>query len=99
MSSRSRTVAVGPFEIGLVDREHIGAFENPRLDRLHVVAHAGRHHHQRGVRGSRDFELVLPDPDRLDQNHVGAPRIEHAHHVTRGSRQSAERARAWPANG
>ena len=83
---------VGAFAIGLVDREHVGALENPGLDRLHVVAHAGRHHDQRGVRGARDLELVLPDADRLDENDVGAPRVEHAHDVARRAREPAERA-------
>jgi len=77
---RVRTIAVG-----LVHGEDVGGLEDARLDRLHLVAHARRHHHQRGVRGARDLELVLPDPDRLDDHHVAAVRVEHAHHVTRGA--------------
>jgi len=44
------------------------------------------------VRRPRDLELVLPDSYRFHEYDVGAPCIEHAHHVARRSRQAAERA-------
>ena len=61
---------VGAVSVGLVDREDVSALEDARLDRLHLVAHAGRHDDERRVCRARDLELVLPDPDRLDEDHV-----------------------------
>src|SRR5215831_8098271 len=81
---------VGSLAVGLVDGENVGALENAGLDRLYVVAHAWRHHDERRVRRTRHLELVLPDAHGFDENHVGAPRVEHAHDVARRARQTSE---------
>ena len=56
--------------IGLVDHEHIGDFEDPGLDGLNAVTHAGSQQNQRGVRQPRNVHLGLPDADGLDQDHI-----------------------------
>ena len=93
ISSRSRTVASAPSRSALLTAKTSAHSENPRLDRLHVVAHAGRHHHQRGVRGARDSRARLarlrpsrPKPRRRPTRRARAPR--HAPSVTAPQRAS-----------
>ncbi len=76
--------------VRLVHGEHVGDFEDARLDRLDVVAHPGRNHHQRRVCKARHFEFVLADADRLNEDHVAAVRVEHANDIACGTRQAAE---------
>ena len=83
---------VGALAVRLVHGEDVGALEDTRLDRLHVVAEPGRHHDQRGVRHAGDLQLVLPDADRLDDDDVGAPCVEHVHDVGGRAGEAAERA-------
>ncbi len=90
---------VGPVPVGLVHGEDVGALQDARLDRLHLVAHPRRGDDQGGVRHPGDLELVLPDADGLDQHDVRAPGVEHPHDVHHRARQPAERARASPATG
>ena len=65
-----RAVGVGP--VGLVDDVQVGDLEQPGLDRLDVVAHAGHGDDRDRVGGLHDVDLVLADADGLDDHDVAA---------------------------
>ncbi len=81
---------IRPFAIGLVHGQDVCAFEDPRLDGLHLVAHAGRHHDERRRGRTRNLELVLPHAHRLDEDDLVTGGVEHADDVARASREPAE---------
>src|SRR5919108_1129384 len=81
---------VGALAIRLVDAEQIRDLEDPRLDRLDVVAEPRHHHDHRRVRQPADFHFVLPDADGLHDDDVLAHRIENADAVAGRAGQSAE---------
>ena len=76
---------VGALAIGLVDHEHVGDLEQSRLVRLHCIAPAGIHDHDRGVGCTGDVDLDLTDADRLDQDRVESAGVEGSHRA--GDRQ------------
>src|SRR5882724_7006943 len=47
---------VGALAVALVDDEDVGDLEQPRLERLHAVAEAGRRHDDDGVGHARDVD-------------------------------------------
>ena len=63
--------------VALVDHDEVGHLEEPRLDRLDLVAHLGRLEHDRRVGGGRDLDLALAGPDRLDEDEVEAGGVHH----------------------
>ena len=90
---------VGAVAVGLVDGEDVGALQDAGLDGLHLVAHPRGDHDERRVGGAGDLELVLADAHGLDEHHVVAARVEHAHDVARAARQTPRCGRAWRATG
>ena len=83
-------VRIGP--VGLGDDVDIRDLEDARLDRLDVVAQAGRGHDDRRVRRARDVDLVLADADRLDDDDLVARGIEDVDGIERAAREPAQRA-------
>ena len=77
--------------VGLVHREDVRALDDAGLDRLHLVAHAGRDHHHRALSQMHDLELVLADADRLDQHDLRPPRVHQPGEVRHRTRQAPER--------
>jgi hypothetical protein len=74
----------------LVDDEDVGDLQDPRLDRLDVVA-LPRHEHDRDrVRGAHHVDLVLPDAHGLDEHDLVSRRVEHVDGVGRRARQAAQ---------
>ena len=61
---------LGPGEIGLVDRQHVGDLQDARLDGLHVVAQPRGAHDDPHVRRVRDVELPLAGADGLDDDAI-----------------------------
>ena len=86
--------ALGAVAVGLVDDEHVGDLEQPRLHHLHRVARLGHQDDHDRVGEPHDVELGLPDADRLDEDVVHAEGVEQAHDVARRARQAAVRCRA-----
>ena len=76
--------------VGLVDDQHVRDLEDAGFDGLDVVAHAGRFHHDGGVRQAGDVHLALSRADGFDDHHVEARRVEDLCHGSGGLRQSAE---------
>ncbi len=66
--------AIGVRLVGLADDQHVGDFEDARLDRLDVVAEAGRTHDDAGVGERRDVDVGLARADRLDDDRRRSPR-------------------------
>ena len=81
---------VGALAVGLVDDEDVGDLHQARLDRLDVVPHAGRQHHDATLGEAEDLDLVLADADRLDEDLVEAGGVEDVHGVGRRAGQAAE---------
>src|SRR3954447_19963857 len=78
--------------VALVDRDHVRDLHHARLQRLDRVARARHEHEDDRVRGAEDADLALPDPDRLDEDHVLPGRVEDEHRLERRLRQPAEMA-------
>ena len=79
-----------PVAVRLVDHEHVRDLHDPGLQGLHLVAEAGDQHHDAHVGGAHDLDLVLADPDRLDQDHVLAGGREHEERLVGGGGEAAE---------
>jgi hypothetical protein len=58
--------------VGLVDRDHVGEFDQALLDALQLIAGAWQHQRQEKVGHVADRGLGLPDADGLHQHHVEA---------------------------
>ena len=77
-------------QVALADREHVGDLERARLDRLHVVAQAGRADDDARVGELDDARLRLPGADRLDDHPLEAAGVEGVDCDARRPRQPAE---------
>ena len=73
-----------------MDDEDIRDLHDPGLDGLHIVACAGHQHNDRDVGLQDNLHLVLPDTDRLDDDHVATGRVEHEHGIARRPRQPSQ---------
>ncbi len=81
---------IGAVAVGLVHDEHVGNLHHARLQRLHLVAHAGHEHENRDIGGAGDVDFVLPHADGLDRDDVFSGGVEHERRVGRRARQTAE---------
>jgi hypothetical protein len=64
---------IGPFDVvavGLVDRDHVGEFDQTLLDALQLVAGARQHQRQEEIGHVAYRGLGLPDADGFHQHHV-----------------------------
>jgi hypothetical protein len=86
---RVRAVAVR-----LVDHEDVADLEDPGLGGLDPVAHPRCEEHDGGVGETRDVDLALTHPDRLDDDDVTAGGIEDPQRLRSGPRHSPEMAAA-----
>ena len=86
----AQAVRTGP--VGLVHREDVGDLHQTRLERLDRVARFGHEDHEARIRRARDIQLALADADGLDEDAIGAERIEHVAHLARGGGETAQRA-------
>ena len=77
-------------QIGLVDHEHVGDFEDAGFHRLHVVAHIGRVHHDADVGDLGDLDLRLAGADRFNDDDIAPGRIHHVDNAVNALRQAAE---------
>ena len=78
--------------VGLVDRDHVGEFDQALLDALQFVAGARQHQRQEEIGHVADRGLGLADADGLDQHHVEAGRLAQQHRLAGFGRDAAERA-------
>ena len=78
--------------VGLVDRDHVGQFDDAFLQALQFVAGAGQHQHQEKIGHVGDRGLRLADADRFHQHHVVAGRLAEQHGLARLGGDAAERA-------
>ena len=92
MFLRSAIVRFGVGPVALADDVDVGDLEDAGLDRLDVVAEAGRRDDHRGVRRARDVDLVLAHADGLDHHDVEAGGVEHVDRFERAARKPAQRA-------
>ena len=76
--------------IALVDDEHVGDLEDPRLEDLDRIAAAGLQCDQRRVGDLGDFDLGLSDADRLDQHDVETERVHQRYRVGGRAGDAAE---------
>jgi len=67
---------VRAFAVGFVDDEDVGDLHDARLEALHVVTHAGNEHDEGDIGEARDFDFVLTDADRFDEDNVFATGFE-----------------------
>jgi len=77
--------------VRLVDHQYIGNLQDAGFNCLDVIAHAGRFHHDGGMRQPGNIHLRLPGADCLDQHQVKPGSIQHLHHGSRAGRQPAQR--------
>src|SRR2546426_776853 len=87
-----RQVARGLVRSGtvrLVYDEHVGDLEDPRLDRLDVVAETRDRHQTDGIDDANDVDLLLTDANGLDEYDVGPERVEHVHDPGRRAGETA----------
>ena len=82
--------AVGAVEIGLVDDENVGDFQQPRLHGLDVVAEARRGDDDPHVGDVDDVDLALTRADGFHQDEIAAGRVERIEHAHGGGREAAE---------
>jgi hypothetical protein len=71
---------LGAGQVGLGHHQQVGDLEDAGLERLHVVAEAGRTGHQPGVGHAHDLDFRLPGAHGLDDHHVEAGGVEHVDH-------------------
>ena len=83
---------VGAVAVGLVEHEDVGDLEDPRLDRLDVVTQAGHRDDQDRIHARHHVDLVLADPDRLDDHPVEAGGVEKVGGIARRPRQASHSA-------
>src|SRR5260370_17948751 len=83
---------VRPVHISLVYCEHIRNFQDPRLDRLDIIAHSADDYHHGGMRQLSDFNLVLPYPNGLDAHHIPTHPTHHSDAVPGGAREPSQMA-------
>ena len=87
---RGRPLGAGP--VALVHDHDVGDLEQPRLDRLDLVAHLGRLQDHGRVGSGRHLDLALSRADGLEQDDVEAGRVEHVAATV----EVAARPPAWP---
>ncbi len=83
---------VGSFAVGFVDYENVGDFHNSGLEALDVVAHARDEDDEGQVGEAGDFDFVLADAYRLDEDDVFAAGFEYERCVGGREREAAESA-------
>ena len=81
---------VGAVPIRLVHHEHVGYLHDAGLDRLNIIAAAGRENHDRHIGRPADVDLSLADADGLYQHDVRPRRVEDDPCVVGRPRQPAE---------
>jgi hypothetical protein len=64
--------AFGSLVIRLVHHEHIGDLHHAGFNCLDVVTHSGHEHDGDDIRYARDFDFILTNTDRLDQDVIEA---------------------------
>jgi hypothetical protein len=77
-------------QVGLVDHQHIGDFEDAGLHRLHLVAHVGRIHHHAYIGDLDDLDFRLAGADGLDDDEIAAGRVHGIDDAVDAFRQAAE---------
>ena len=82
--------SIGVAAVAFGDDMDVGDFQYAGLDRLHLVAEAGRRDDDGRVRGMGDLDFVLADADRLDDDDVEAGDVENVDGVERGARHAAD---------
>ena len=75
--------------VGFVYHEEVSDLQNASLDGLNIVAHTRHHHHQGGMRQSDNINFILPDPYRLDDDHIHSHGIHDISHVSRRAGESS----------
>lgn len=83
---------VGSFAVGFVDYENVGDFHNSGLEALDVVAHARDEDDEGQVCEAGDFDFVLADAYRLDEDDIFAAGFEYEGYVGGREREAAESA-------
>jgi hypothetical protein len=78
--------------VALGHHQQVGQFQDAGLDRLHLVAQAGREGHQQRIGEFRDIDLGLSRADGFDQHQVETRRVHQGHHLARGGGQPAQAA-------
>ena len=84
--------AIGAVAVGLVEHEDVGDLEDPRLDRLDVVAQPWHRDDQHRIDARHHVDLVLADAHRLDDHPVEAGGVENVGGVAGRAREPAHRA-------
>jgi len=84
------TQIVGPGAVSLVEHEHLARLEHAGLDGLNLIAKPGHADDDRRVRECCDFDLVLTNADRFDDDRVVAHRVHHQRGVVGRAREAAE---------
>src|SRR5581483_7547237 len=69
--------------VALVHRDHVRDLHDPGLERLHRVARARLQHEHDRVRDREHADVALPAPDRLEEDHVLAGRVEQEERLER----------------
>ena len=81
--------AVGASDVGLVDHQNVGNFEDASLDGLDIVAQIRDADDQRRIGCARDLDLVLANAHGFDDDHILAKRVQEQHHVEGAASQAA----------
>ena len=89
---RRQIGALDVVAVGLVDRDHVGEFDQALLDALQFVAGAGQHQGQEEIGHVADRGLGLADADGLHQHHVEAGGLAQQHRLAGFRGDAAERA-------
>src|SRR2546428_7357732 len=76
-------------QVDLVHHVDVSDLQDSGLHRLHDIAGQRHFHDDRRVRTTRDLHFALPRADRLDEDEVGAHRVQHAHRIDRAQGQTA----------
>src|SRR2546426_4721587 len=76
-------------EVDLVHDVDVADLQDSGLHRLHDIACQGHLHDHRRVRTTRNLDLALPRPDRLDEDEARAHRVEDPHCIEGRQGQAA----------
>ena len=85
--------AIDVIAVGLVDRDHVGEFDDAFLDALQFVAGARQHQREKEIRHVGDGGFRLPDANGLDQNDIEARSLAQQHRLACLRCDAAERTR------
>src|SRR6058998_2088514 len=76
-------------EVDLVHHVDVADLQDPGFHRLHDVPGQGHFHDDRRVRTTGNLHFALPRAYRLDEDEVGAHRVQDPHRIERGQGQAA----------